>query len=172
MSEYDKDGNMVFVEIKESGVSDILERLTDAANDIECQDGMAVMLDAKDEIEALRQRVKMLESEVIANERIARNLENELAALKVGQGEPVAWMMETTHKTTGEKCLWISTDKNGWSEMRSVTYGEQIPLYTSAPTIPEGMKLVNSTAERAISDKLEEAQRGRSAAERELGKCS
>lgn len=48
--------------------------------------------------------------------------------------EPVAWMMETTHKTSGEKSVWISTDRKGWSNMESVTYGPQVPLYLHPPT--------------------------------------
>jgi len=43
--------------------------------------------------------------------------------------EPVAWMMDTEHKTSGEKSTWISTDPKGWTQMVSVTYGEQHPLY-------------------------------------------
>ena len=40
----------------------------------------------------LRQRVKALESEVVANERIARDLENKLAALNVDNGLTIAYM--------------------------------------------------------------------------------
>ena len=45
-----------------------------------------------DIIEALRQRVKALESEVVANERIAMDLENKLAALNVDNGLTIAYM--------------------------------------------------------------------------------
>ena len=64
------------------------------------------------------------------NENVAAiaALETALAAPEPTQ-EPVAWITPTTHKSTGEKQIWISTSKDGWGSMESVEYGEQVPLY-------------------------------------------
>lgn len=109
------------------------------------------------DIKALRQRVKELEGKyhdeyraaniarsdmlmyknrVVELERMYERTAAELSALKAGQGEPVAW-------------LEIGEDEIGRPEPVAAHVNEpniadhrKIPLYTSAPTIPEGWQLV------------------------------
>jgi hypothetical protein len=105
---------------KESGVSD---DVTDAVEQ--------ALTKAAEEILSLRQRVAGLEETLekhghvnLFRQNWIEKLEAELAALKAGQGEPVAWVSREFEGLVGWHISLLPPD------------GTQ--LYTSAPTIPEG----------------------------------
>ena len=119
-------------------MTDIVERLQRhiSLNELDEDDQVALVPrwevdEATDEIKSLRQRVAGLEKDAERAGALVLNinadklrLEKELAALKQSQGEPVAWL-----GADGDVHLFWEDESDK-------------PLYTSAPTIPEGWQFV------------------------------
>jgi hypothetical protein len=122
------------------GMSDIVERLRTKHVVFDLA-GKDISLEAADEIESLRQQVKELEEfkegvdlNINTYVDLLNNRDAELAALKAGQNKPYGW-------------YWTYPDEDGFIVNDGGSYNlqpEWVPLYTSAPTIPEGWQLVKT----------------------------
>jgi chorismate mutase len=110
-------------------MKDIVKRLRKLYVD----NGTNYVQEAADLIETLRAKVAELDKLAVAisrdcndtaNERNA--LRDELAALKAWRGEPIAWLSHNDEPSIYDAVRWQKTERH------------TIPLYTQAPTIPEG----------------------------------
>lgn len=124
-------------------MTDIVERLR-GGTEVE---GLIILdehcLEAADEIEALRQRVKELEGveeDLDTTSQHNAELQLEFAALKAQQGKPAYWVLPNG-KVLPEKYVTRFGSKNDQGEFK-YHETEWIPLYTAAPSIPEGWQLV------------------------------
>lgn len=94
------------------------------------------------ELAALRARVEELEASLEAA-YAAGEVNGELAALKAGQGKPVAWMWKHINNSSGKEVncgisySLIQETNNAFWDRESVST-VVTPLFTQATTIPEG----------------------------------
>ena len=90
--------------------------------------------DAFNEKQILSQRIIELQGLVAILDEHKTAAVNELATLKQSQGEPVAYLVYSSTRNEQE---FLYEDEIGDEDGSEIT-----PLYTSAPTIPEGWRLV------------------------------